>query len=232
MATYPASFASERRSLQALRRFVQPRGGGGEAERCEMCSRELAPEHQHLLEIARRRLVCVCDACAVLFDGQDGARFRRLPRRGRRLLDFVLADSQWDRLLIPINVAFFYYSTTAEKTVAMYPGPAGAAESLLPLEAWDEVVAQNHALQAMQPDVEALLVNRLGPARGFAEAEHYLTPIDACYKLVGLIRSRWHGLSGGGEVWRGVSDFFAELKRSCAVDGRTAAVPRNGAVDA
>ena len=43
----------------------------------------------------------------------------------------------------------------------------------------------------MEDDVEALLVNRIGHARGFSNPEYYLAPIDECFKLVGLIRSRW-----------------------------------------
>ena len=45
---------------------------------------------------------------------------------------------------------------------AVYPSPAGATESLLPLETWDQIVAENPDLQSMEADVEALLVNRLG----------------------------------------------------------------------
>ncbi len=43
-------------------------------------------------------------------------------------------------------------------------------------------------------------------------AEYYLLPIDECYKLVGLIRMHWKGLSGGTEVWRELGEFFASLK--------------------
>ena len=51
-------------------------------------------------------------------------------------------------------------------------------------------------LGELEPDVEALLVNRARGAR-----EHWLVPIDDCYSLVGLIRTRWRGLTGGREVW-------------------------------
>ena len=56
----------------------------------------------------------------------------------------------------------------------------------------------------MEPDVEALLINRVGPAR-----EYFLAPIDECYRLVGLIRLHWRGLSGGTEVWKEIQGFFA-----------------------
>ena len=58
-------------------------------------------------------------------------------------------------------------------------------------------------LLSMQPDVEALLVNRVGSAR-----EYFLVPIDECYKLVGLIRIHWRGLSGGSLVWGEIAEFF------------------------
>ena len=65
----------------------------------------------------------------------------------------------------------------------------------------------NPALQTMESDVEALLVNRVG-----AEAEYFKVPIDECYRLVGLIRKNWKGLSGGTEVWTQIQNFFSTLK--------------------
>jgi hypothetical protein len=100
---------------------------------------------------------------------------------------------------------------------ALYPSPAGATESLLPLEAWSSIVQNNPELNQLEPDVEALLVNRVGQARGSAAAEYYIVPIDACYKLVGLIRIHWRGLSGGTELWREIGDFFAELRAKARV---------------
>jgi hypothetical protein len=73
-------------------------------------------------------------------------------------------------------------------------------------------VERNPILAKMQEDVVALLVNRVGHIRGAAPAEYYLVPIDECYKLVGLIRMHWRGLSGGTEVWREIGAFFAHLK--------------------
>ncbi|MDQ3748999.1 MAG: DUF5947 family protein [Acidobacteriota bacterium] len=37
-------------------------------------------------------------------------------------------------------------------------------------------------------------------------------PIAECYKLVGLIRTHWSGLSSGTEVWREIAEFYARLK--------------------
>jgi hypothetical protein len=203
--------------LAALRRFVRPRATA--FERCEMCSAELAVEHPHLVEPSTRQLICACNACAILFSGQAEKKYKRVPRRIRALPDFRLTDGQWDSLMIPIQLAFFYNSTPDAKVIALYPSPAGPTESLLALDAWDEIVQDNPILREMESDVEALLVKRVGGA-----SEYYLVPIDECYKLVGLIRAHWRGLSGGTEVWREIGQFYAGLKeRSSPVSVTTSA---------
>ena len=211
-----ADHASLNRSLAALRSFSRPRRP---VPRCEMCSRELADQHRHLLEIANQRVLCACEACALLFSADVAeAKYRRIPQRTRFLADFRLSDAQWDSLLVPINMAFFFRSTPRKRTVAMYPSPAGPTESLLELESWNEIVDQNPVLQTLEPDVEALLVNRIGrmiaqgPQTDAQEPEYFLVPIDECYRLVGVIRASWRGLSGGKEVWERIDAFFAELR--------------------
>ena len=119
-----------------------------------------------------------------------------------------MTDAQWEDLRIPVDMAFFFYNTPAEKVVAYYPSPMGPTESLLELETWEDLEARNPILETMERDVEALLVNR---ARG--ASEHFLVPMDECYKLVGLIRTRWRGFSGGREVWDDITAFFEGLKR-------------------
>jgi hypothetical protein len=175
-----------------------------------MCAVELTPTHQHLLEPLNRKLVCACDGCAILFSSQT--KYKRVPRDVRYLADFHLTDAQWDGLMMPINMAFFFQSTPLDRVIALYPSPAGATESLLSLDTWGDIVSGNPVLEEMQADVEALLVNRIGYSRGLSPAEYYVVPIDECFKLVGLIRSRWQGLSGGAEVWREIGQFFADLK--------------------
>jgi len=189
------------------------------AERCELCSVELTGQHPHLLDPTTRKVVCSCDACALLFSGQSNARFKRVPKLVRSLPEFRLTDAQWESLMIPINMAFFFHSSPEGKVIAMYPSPAGATESLLSLESWNEIAQANHAIQQMEADVEALLVNRVGHSRGFAAAEYYILPIDQCFKLVGIIRQNWRGFSGGTEVWQQISEFFAQLRRHATVLG-------------
>lgn len=202
---------SPQSAMRLLRRFVRPRAT---VERCELCSAELPPDHQHLVETQKRQLICACQACSILFSGQVETKYRRVPRRIRYLSAFKLTDAQWDSLMIPIGMAFFFHGTAAGKTLALYPSPAGATESMLDLESWDEIVQENPVLKEMESDTEALLVNRVK-----GEREYYLVPIDECYKLVGLIRAYWHGLSGGTEVWDEIGKFFAELKKKSGAAG-------------
>jgi len=190
-----------------LRQVARRRPVSDGAERCELCSAEIGSAHQHLLNPKQREIVCSCDACATVFCGQNGAHYLRVPRRIRALVDFRLPDLQWEALMIPINLAFFYYDTAAGRMMAMYPSPAGAVESLLQLETWMELSSNHPALATMEPDVETFLVNRVG-----ATHEYYIVPIDECFRLVGLIRMHWRGLSGGAEVWTQINRFFADLK--------------------
>jgi hypothetical protein len=216
-----AGFSSLKQSLSRIRAATVAR----EPERCELCGLPLAPEHRHLVELATQRLVCACDACALLFSGETGTKYRRVPRRILLLDNFELTDAQWDSLLIPINMAFFFHSTPRNRPVAIYPSPAGPMESLLDLSSWNEVITANPTLQTMEADVEALLVNRIGRREQYeatvAEgASYFLVPIDECYKLVGLIRANWRGLSGGQEVWRAIEGFFTSLRNNSRTVGK------------
>ena len=197
-----------------LQRFARRRES---EERCELCGSAVAPEHEHLAEPGQRRLICSCQACAILFSGQVGQRYRRVPTVVRALPGFLLTDAQWDSLLVPINMAFFFANSATGRITAVYPSPAGATESLLPLENWEQIALANPVVRSMEPDVEALLVNRLGSVRGFPVNQYFLVPIDQCFKLVGLIRTYWRGLSGGEELWREVADYFAGLAARAVV---------------
>ena len=192
-------------NFDVLRRFVRARSLP--SERCDLCSVELGPDHPHLVEPATRRLVCACQACAILFSGAAETKYLRVPRRVQYLPNFQLTEAQWESLAIPINMAFFFQSSFAGKVIVLYPSPAGATESLLDFESWQQIVDGNPALQKIESDTEALLINRVGKA-----SDHYVVPIDECYRLVGLIRMKWKGLSGGSEVWESINAFFAEMR--------------------
>ena len=54
------------RAFGTLRMYLRPKPA---VERCELCGRELASEHPHLLNLATRALACSCEPCALLFAG-------------------------------------------------------------------------------------------------------------------------------------------------------------------
>jgi hypothetical protein len=198
-------------ALASLRRYTQPRDV---RERCELCDAGLPAEHAHLVEPSSGRLACACDACALLFSGPAGTKYRRVPRRARLLADFRLTDAAWDALQLPISLAFFLQSTRAGRVVALYPSPGGATEALVPPEAWEMLAADNPVLRELEADVEALLVNRTGGA-----SECYRAGVDECFKLVGIVRKHWRGLSGGTEVWKEIGRFFERLRDHAAPGG-------------
>jgi hypothetical protein len=193
---------------------VRPRAARA---RCDLCSTAIADDHSHLVELSNRRLCCACEPCAILFSTPAAPKYRRVPRRVQPLDDFRLTDVQWEGLQLPINLAFFVHSTPAERVVALYPSPAGATEALPPPDAWQAVVEDNPGLHSLEPDVEALLVNRLA-----AGPLYYRAGVDVCYSLVGLVRTHWRGMSGGTAVWAEIARFFADLRersRPPGVDG-------------
>jgi uncharacterized protein DUF5947 len=190
-------------------------------ERCELCGEPMGGwghDHRHLLDLGDRELKCACRACALLFDrpGAAAGRYRTVGDRHLRLDRFALDDTMWEELRLPVDIAFFFLHSGERRVMAFYPSPMGPTESLLRLDAWERVVAANPVLETMEPDVEALLVDRaLGSRR------HWLVPIDACYGLVGLIRTHWKGLTGGKDVWQQIGRYFDDLdRRSQPVEGR------------
>jgi hypothetical protein len=196
-----------RGSLATLQRFVKK--PEAQKEVCELCAAPLAPHHQHLIQLDKHQVTCACDPCSILFGGNTRQRYRRIPRDAYRLRDFAMDSLEWDSLLIPINLAFFVNSSTAHRVIAQYPSPAGAMESSLAFEYWDAIVQRNPVLKQLEPDVEALLVNRISDP-----PQYYRAPIDQCFRLVGIIRKHWRGLSGGTEVWTEIDRFFGELLRA------------------
>jgi hypothetical protein len=187
-------------------------------ERCELCGTAIAPSHRHMLDLAKRELMCSCQACSVLFasPAASAGHYRLVPDRRLRIEDLELSDVAWEELRLPVEMAFFFHSSAEDCVQAFYPSPMGPTESLLGLEAWAELEQANPVLETLVPDVEALLVNRVRGARG-----HWIVPIDECYALVGVIRTRWRGFTGGSEVWEEIGQFFEELDRRAKPASRT-----------
>ena len=112
-----------------------------------------------MVDVVGRGLMCTCRPCYLLFTAEGAElRYRAVPDRYLSLTDFALFAGQWDELEIPVGLAFFFRNSVQGRTVAFYPGPAGATESELPLGAWDRIVDANPVLGSLAPDVEALIV--------------------------------------------------------------------------
>ena len=144
-------------------------------------------------------------------------KYKRVPRRVRLL---GTSGSPTPSGMASGCRSTSHSSSTVRRRIAWsacYPSPAGATESLLPLDTWDEIVAANPVLATLEPDVEALLANRVVHARDAGPAEYYVAPADQCFRLVGIIRAGWKGLSGGTEVWRDIAQFFDSLKVEAGV---------------
>ena len=134
--------------LAALRRIATTRPAPVTGERCEMCAESIPDEHQHVVDVQSRVLMCTCRGCYLLFDHADATlRYRAVPDRYLEFPGFDLAREHWDALEIPVGLAFFFHNSVRGTTTAFYPGPAGATESELPLDAWSDVLAADPRLR-------------------------------------------------------------------------------------
>jgi hypothetical protein len=176
-----------------------------ETERCDFCGRTIPPDHRHFADLAAMKFMCACETCAVL--QAERAVFKPLPQRAEFLASFQLPEPLWREFGLPVEMAFFVFSSARRRVVAFYPAPTGATESQLETDAWRQLQQLNPALKDLTPDLEALLVNRTR-----TPSEYYRAPIDLCYRLIGLMRLHWKGLAGGPEVFGVLDQFFAELK--------------------
>lgn len=193
-------------ALDVLARIRVQRPEPSPYERCEMCAAPVADEHQHVVSLTSRALLCTCRPCYLLFTSPDAhLAYRSVPDRYLAFPD--LPAPVWEELELPVGTAFLFLNSTLERVVAFYPGPAGATESELDLAAWDRVVAVAPALATLQPDVEALLVHAEQQ-----RVEAFLVPVDRCYELVGTLRRLWRGFDGGSEVRQQLTAFFDAVR--------------------
>ncbi len=195
--------------VAGLRRFVrQPpsdRPPPAAGPHCELCPLSLADDHKHLLDLEERRIICVCPTCWSIRSGD--ARYRPTGSRTLWLEPFELTDELWAAFQIPIGLAFFLRSSSTGAIVGLYPSPAGATECELDLVAWQQLVSANPVLEDLDPDAEALIVNRMATPH-----VHAIAPLDDCYRLVGIIKSTWEGINGGAAMEAAVQSYFDDLR--------------------
>ncbi|MFF8991430.1 DUF5947 family protein [Streptomyces sp. NPDC014983] len=189
-------------ALARVIRSAADRAAASGAEVCELCAARVAGEHPHLYDTGAAEVRCVCHPCSVLFaDGAAGeGRYRLVPRRRVRL-----APLDTGVLGVPVGLVFFVPRSDGTVT-AQGPSPAGAMRWEVDAAAWRRLAAEVPRLASMAPDVEALLINTV---RGLSE--HWIVPVDDCFRMTALVRREWRGLSGGGRVWPAVEQFFRDL---------------------
>lgn len=178
------------------------------AERCDLCAEPVPPGHRHMLDVQQSAVLCTCGPCGLLF-GQSaagGRHYRLLPERRKALADFRIDGMLWARLGVPVGLAFFVRDGATGEVAVGYPSPLGVTRSAVGPEVWDELTGGYPELAALAHDVEALLVHRSDGAD-----EHWIVPLDDCYRLAALVRTHWRGLSGGPEVREHIDAFFAGL---------------------
>lgn len=176
------------------------------AAQCELCAAPLPDEHRHVLDLGRGELLCACRACSILFDrdAAGGGHYRLVPD-DRHRLTLDVDEHTWKALGVPVGLAFFVRRGAA--TVAVFPSPGGPTETEVDEPAWDALTSRNPRVGELVPDVEALLVNRLRE-----QDEQWIVPIDDCYRLVGVLRTTWRGITGGDDVWPAVGRILDEIR--------------------
>jgi hypothetical protein len=180
-----------------------------DAEKCELCATGVPAEHGHVADLESSTLVCACRACYLLFTQPSAGRgrYRAVPDRYLSDPGRTLTAAQWDQLEVPVGLAFFLRSSSAERVAGFYPSPAGVTECILDLAAWERLTEEYPLLGAAAVDVEAALICRTD-----AGVEYFLVPIDACYELAGRMRLYWRGFDGGAEARASITDFLDKVR--------------------
>lgn len=191
-------------SLISKLKNIKERSQEIEEELCNFCGKTISPDHRHLLDINTGKFKCACEVCTII---QSVHGYKLIPDHYNYLKDFIMPEELWSEFMIPVNMAFFVFNSAQNGIVTYYPAAAGATESKLKMEAWKKLEQLNPVIKKLSKDVEALLLNRLGDA-----GEYFIVPIDCCYKLIGTLRSHWHGIHGGREVDEAIANFFYQLK--------------------
>lgn len=210
-ASTPEPHVHAAMTLDVLRPFLERKRAQEHArKRCEICASPIDETHPHLLERETRKILCSCGPCAILFKDVAASSGRLHTVPDRVLVDDAtpIPDETWATLAIPVGLAFLSYDSWRAWWTAAYPSPAGPVRAEISAAAWDAFAGALPLARHVQPDVEALVLRR---GRG-GKRECFIAPIDTCYGLVGAIRMRWKGITGGDDVRAAIDAFFEELR--------------------
>lgn len=187
------------------------------SERCDFCASEIKGEHRHLIEPGSKSVACACNICVLTssslrkITSQGAFHYKIIPELYSVVSDFVMPEEVWASLSIPVDMAFFVYSSTKEDLEVFFPSPLGPIQSELSQHSKSLLKTMNPIIKVLSHednrDALALLVNRTETS-----SEYFLIPIDQCYKLIGLMRKNWRGFGGGKEMHVMIAQFFQELR--------------------
>ena len=184
-------------------------------ERCEMCSEPIADEHQHVVNVAARQLMCVCRACYLLF---TDTRPSCVTARCRTAI-WRFPISRWiaapgrhcrSRSAWPSSSPTPRWGARSPSIPAR-PGRPNPSWTWIP---GTRCSGADSRVDLLADDVEALLVRvpEDGDDGETAQPQTYLVPIDACYEFVGRLRMLWRGFDGGQEARAFIDGFFAQIQ--------------------
>ena len=164
-----------RSGFGALRQFTRSRSAVRAPSNAASCAvPSLHHDHPHLVELAKRQTPLRLRRLRHPLQRTGDARYKRVSRSSRFLPNFQMTDGQWDSLMIPINMAFLFHTSLENRVVALYPSPPVQPNPCCHSSLDGNRRAKPGTASTWKPDVEALLVNRVGHARGLRDAEYYL----------------------------------------------------------
>ena len=155
-------------------------------EQCDLCGKPIDHDHRHLLHLVDRRILCTCESCWRCAAGDP--ELRPTGTRTVWLDDFDLPDEIWASFGIPIGLAFFIDSSGHRRRGRALSEPRGGDRVGDRAETWNRLRTLNPVLMGLEPDAEALIVNRM-----VDPPQHAIAPIDECYRLVGLVKVTGRG---------------------------------------
>ena len=206
-----SAFQDDNRRSFALHRFIRtPETTRSTAQQCEMCAAPLAGVQRHLLDLAHHTFLSICTACAQAFGprGVNAGLYRLIPTRHLALLDFQATDDLWTG---PVKGICLLRNSETGSVLAVYLDSPGVRESVFDRDRWQTLRTANPLLESLEPDVETLLLQRIGPA-----PSAYIVPIDTCVRLIGLLEDHRRKQVGKQEIWRAVGAFFVDLQASAS----------------
>ena len=88
-----------------------------------MCAAPITDEHQHVVNLESRALMCTCRGCYLLFTAERRrCATAPYPTATCRFPDFSFGPGDWDDLQIPVGLVFLFKNSVQDRTVAFYPG--------------------------------------------------------------------------------------------------------------